>query len=62
MTTLYDMDDIERKNAHMEGEIKDAKRILEAYVREHSKYNAGIKCGCDACQQARAWLARSKQA
>lgn len=61
MTTLYDLDEIERKNAHIEGELKDAKRILREYLAEHSS-KLGRECHCDECNRARAWLARNKQA
>ena len=57
MTTLYDVDDLEKANGHLEGEIKDAKRIIKEYLSQHQ---AGGECRCSACVNARAWLARNK--
>jgi hypothetical protein len=63
MTTFYDVDDLERQNNHLVGEIKDAKRVIEMYVLKHDaeeRRAVGRECRCFECQQAKAWLARNK--
>ena len=60
MTTLYDVIDIEKQNSHLIGEVKDAKSVLRDYLADHQAHNEGRECRCNACTQARAWLARNR--
>lgn len=65
MTTFYDMDSLERLNAHLEGEVKDAKRLFQEYRKLHDGFAQGRgqkECRCHLCLSANAWLARNKKA
>lgn len=62
MTTFYDVDELERHNSHLVGEVKDAKRMFKWLTETHKKSNGGRDCTCQLCVDVRAWLARNKQA
>lgn len=62
MTTLYEVDELERQNSHLVGELKDAERMLKELMEIHMRTNRGQRCSCHLCADARAWLARNKQA
>jgi hypothetical protein len=59
MTTFYDVDDLERRIGHLEGELKDAKRILQGYRIEHER-KTDKRCRCQDCVDAEAWLKRNR--